>query len=305
MQQTLPHVKRTSASRTFVSKADEAILRAVNRYHLVTVNQVCRLLYKPGALTTVRSRVSRLAQANYLLRNAAFQHRIAPGPVVYSLGPKGRSYLASLGEAVPERLRKGVVTDYGFTHLTHALGVTDLLIAADLVTKHEPRVTVQTLLHEHALQRKGVRVTLADGSKAPVQPDAWIDFRLRQDRTYQTCIAVEFDRGTEHQPKWRAKVHALLAWSRGPYRELFGTDSLTIAVLTTAGEERHKALLRWTEVELTARNAQAAADLFCFAFGEPATIPPDDLFLGRRWVSPFAATPTALLELAQGAGCAG
>jgi hypothetical protein len=303
MTTTLPRTKSETASISFIGLADDAILRAINRYHLVTAEQICRLLYKPSVISYVRSRLSHLANADYLLRSDMLRpSRTGTGPIVYSLGPKGRKYLQSLDVAVPERLRKGVAREYGYLHLKHALGVTDILLAADLVARAEPRFRVATLLHEQALKRKGVKVEVAQGQRETVQPDAWLDLRLERERWYQNCVAIEFDRGSEHQPAWRSKVAALLAWSRGPYSELFGTDSLTIAVITTAGEDRLRSLVRWTETELTARAAEGAGELFCLTACEPSTVPPASLFFSPIWSVPFAPEPTGLLSIGRSSG---
>ncbi len=313
MPDTLPRPTVHKAAKTFLTQADETMLRLVNRYHLATAEQICRVLYKPSMVTIVRGKLSHLADAGYLLRNEGFQRQFAPGPIVYSVGPKGKTYLAGLKEAVPERLRKGVVTTYGYTHLRHALGVTDVLIAADGAVKGRTDVRIHTMLHEHALHRKGVRVTLPDGTKEPVKPDAWIDFRIKKDQWYQSGIAIEFDRGTEHQPAWRKKVAALLEWTKKPlgpdgmpgpslYEQAFDTSSLTIAIITTAGEERLKQVIRWTEAELTRAQARAAAPMFWVTTCDPATTKPDGLFFGPVWQSPFNPAPQPLLRVAQGGG---
>ncbi len=46
------------------------------------------------------------------------------------------------------------------------------------------------------------------------------------------AVALELDRGTEDQRRWRGKVAALAAWAMGPYREAFAAQTLTIAVVT-------------------------------------------------------------------------
>jgi hypothetical protein len=299
MPELLPTPAQQKARTLFVIKSDEAIITAVNRYHLATADQLCRFLLGSKSYAHMRSKASHLADAGYLLRNEELRPL---GPVVYSLGPKGRSYLRELGVAVPERLKKTVVRHYGWGHLNHALGVTDILIAADLVAQRTPHVRLAALFNEHALKRKGVRVSLPAGGTVTVCPDAWLDFRLEGDRWYRSCLSIEFDRGNEWQPAWREKVRAILAWAKGPYITAFGTESLSVAVIVDAGEQsaqRCQNLLRWTEAELVAQHAQHEADLFCIAALNPATADPVQLFLGPLFQSPFAPEPTPLLAVPQ------
>lgn len=67
----------------------------------------------------------------------------------------------------------------------------------------------------------------------PIVPDGWLDLLLAGN--LQMCLVLELDRGTLEQRAWRRKVRSLLAYARSPYQERFGTTSLTVAVVTTAG----------------------------------------------------------------------
>jgi hypothetical protein len=301
MPPSLPRTRQQQTLIPFVSKSDEALLAAVNRYHLATAEQLCCAVFGSKSHGYVRGKVSHLATAGYLLRSDDLRPF---GPLVYSLGPQGRDYLQSLGHDVPERLRKAVVKRYGYQHLKHALGVTDILIAADRLAKQDTRIRVHAVLNEYAAKRTSMRVALPKGEKVTVCPDAWLDLRLATTERLQTCLALEFDRGSEWQPAWRQKVRAILTWAKGPYRSIFGTESLTVAVIVDAGPEsqqRLATLLHWTEAELAEQNAQAAAELFCLGICETASITPANLFLRPTFRVPFSPAPTSLLPLEQGA----
>ena len=295
-----PHVRARSAAHRFLSRSDEAILLAINRYHLATAEQLCRAVLDSKSYGYMRGKVHQLAGGGYLLRS----DELRPfGPCVYSLGPQGRAYLQALEHDVPQRLRKVVVARYGYQHLRHALGVTDLLIAADRLAKRERWVRVHTLLNEHAAKRASLRVALPHGESVSVCPDAWLDLRLQAGERLRTCLALEYDRGSEWQTAWRRKVRAILAWAQGPYRSIFGTDSLTVAVIVAAGpqsQQRLATLLRWTEAELAAPDARAAAELFCFGACDTAIVAPQTLFLSPIFRTPFAPAPTSLLPVLQG-----
>ena len=142
------------------------------------------------------------------------------------------------------------------------------------------------VLTEHDLRRQPVVVSLPDGARTAVIPDGWID--LRVESRHQIAIALELDRGTTDQRRWRRKVAALLAWADGPYQARFATRSLTIAVVATPGTERQEALRRWTEAELRRLRRTDEADLFRFAGLTPAEISPVALFRESRWRRPFA-----------------
>ncbi len=54
----------TETKKAFVLKPHhERILEALFKYHFLTVEQVTRLFYSRGSMTTVRSLLSKLAQA--------------------------------------------------------------------------------------------------------------------------------------------------------------------------------------------------------------------------------------------------
>ena len=109
-------------------------------------------------------------------------------------------------------------------------------------------------------------------------------------------LAVELDRGTEEQKKWRRKVSNLLRYANGPYQETFGTRSLTFAVVTTAGEERLLELLAWTRAELEQNRRSRWATSSCSRAPPPDTMDAESMFLLPRWYQPFSETPLALLE---------
>ena len=152
------------------------------------------------------------------------------------------------------------------------------------------------MLHERDLKRTPVRVADDDGRAIVVIPDAWLDLRVRG--SYQVCLALELDRGTEEQKVWRRKVRGLLAYANGPYQEAFQTRSLTVAVVATSGEKRLLQLIRWTERELTDTRKESLSDLFVFTSLRLESVDVSNLFFAKRWYQPFVERPIALLETA-------
>jgi hypothetical protein len=136
------------------------------------------------------------------------------------------------------------------------------MLGAEVLCRRYPRLQLAAALHEEDLRRRGpVAVRVGGGAEVGVLEDAWLDFRI--DRREQVAIALEVDRGTTPAPVWKRKVEALLAWSK-LYPDVYGTTSLTIAVVATSGERRASQLRGWTEAELSRLSADAEADLWRF-----------------------------------------
>src|SRR5205823_5469874 len=98
--------------------------------------------------------------------------------------------------------------------------------------------TLAGMLHERVLAHLPVTVRLRDGTQTKMVPDAWLDLRITDHaglpRRY--CYCMELDRGTMEQKRWRRKVAALVAYANGPYQASYGTNVITILVVTPLGE---------------------------------------------------------------------
>jgi hypothetical protein len=292
-----------------VSLADDAVLRAMGQFHYLSALQVCHLLYSRGSLTYVRALLKELADKGllerlYLSRSSPF----GSAPMVYTLSRSGLNYLRQAGVEVQQRYRRCEVHEHSYLHLSHMLAVNDVLIAATLLPASAPamrlRIQLRQMRHEQELKRHPVRVKTsllqqgAGDEELSIVPDGWLDFSIAGRE--RMSIVLELDRGTEEQRQWRRKVRGLVAFAQGPYQEAFGSDSITIAVAVTCGQQRVKTLLSWTERELNACNQRAMADLFLFSAVEADRLSPAELFLGPLWQRPTAASDRrlALLEYA-------
>lgn len=277
-----------------VSPADDAVLRAAFRYYYLSSRQVCRLLYSPGSITYVQAKLKVLSELGLLQR--IWLPRPSPhgsAPSVYTLARKGLNFLGAEGLDVARRYRPSEQNDRSYLFLAHTLAVNDVLIGAELLSRHVPAVQLARMLHERDLKRAPVQVQDNDGRSITVVPDGWLDFRVNG--SYQACLALELDRGTEEQKAWRRKVRGLLGFASGPYQEVFQTRSLTIAVVATSGDHRLLQLIRWTESELALLKEESQGDLFVFTGVAPESTPAD-LFTARRWYQPFGEQPVALLD---------
>ncbi len=296
---TTPPVERVQQHLPLfvLGPADDAILQALFRYHYLTSQRICRLLYSKGSGSLVRSRMKRLVDAEYCIP-VFLPSRVRGGsaPTVYTLARKGLNYLRDQDIDVHKRFRLIEKREVSYLFLTHTLAVNDFLMGAELLARQTPAVVVHELRHELDLKRQPLKVKLADGTQDSYTADGWLDFHLTTTTGRErVCIALELDRGSENVSKWRHKVRKILAASKGPYQELFGTAALTVAVVATPGQKRRDDLQRWTEAELTAAGEQREADLFRFTAAAPETEPPT-LLLSPCWTRPFERKLRPLLE---------
>jgi hypothetical protein len=284
-----------SSSVPGLKPCEEPVLQALQRYYCLTSRQLCRLLYSRGSLTYIQSRLKSLVGAGYVER--VWMPKRGPSgssPAVYVLARRGLNHLKRLGAQIDRRHRPAERGRLSYLFLAHTIELNDFLIAAEELERSLRPYKVAAVLHEHTLKRHPVHVINTSGKAAAVIPDAWLDLRVAG--TFQVCLVVELDRGTEQQRRWRQKISNLLAFADGPYQEAFGTSSLTITVPTTAGERRLAELLRWTEAELAACQEESLGDLFIFASLFPGAEGPREVFLTPRWYQPFRREPVALLD---------
>ena len=322
MMQPMPVIMPKQAKKASIIPADRAvitsyelpILRAILFNHYMTAEQVTRLLYSPGSLTTVQAHLKRLRDAKGLLQ-VRLHRRTHPQPWthVHTLTQRGLRALETLGVDLPERFSPLYHKDMDPRFLDHTLAVTDIVIAATRFAQTGAGVELRGALHEHHLREKSVRVEVTEGAErrlvtVPVIPDLWLDLAVRRDNAerlaptgapYRECYVWEIDRDTEESKRWKRKVRALCAWARAPYQTGFGDAPLSaIAVLATTGERRGRALLAWTEAvirELPAPEQALPARLFRVSWGEPGRCAPAELFTAHRWYRPFESAPVGLL----------
>jgi Replication-relaxation len=297
-----------------LSDSDTDILLALGRFQYMTAAQVARLVF-PGCVDDNRysqRRLKRLTDAGYVLRlRETAKPQYGSHPYVFTLAIRGRQYLSLCGIDIPtyyrpsEEARKA----WNFPFMQHALATVDVLVAAQRLCKGqtggEVAVACEAMLTERQLKRRSTRVHVlpAPGQPArlaaeertePVIPDAW--FQLRVADGLPVSIALELDRGTEEQKYWRQKVAALTAWAEGPYRDVYETDNLTIAIVCPT-EGRRDQLRGWTGRELARRQLHRLGDIFLFTALSPVTTTPFDFFFAAHWFNPDEKPPVAILDL--------
>ena len=289
-----------------IGEPDAAILIALNRFHYLTAAQASRLLY-PNLKDNNRyatRRLKRLVDAGYVLRLRDLPKPMYGSPPhVFTLARLGREYLNRFGIETPSYFRPSEEGDKAFNRpfMHHTLSAIDVLIAAELLCKKYP-VTLEQLINERELKRRAERVIVPRAPHSPsdesrvvaVIPDGW--FQLVVGTQAPVSIALELDRGTEEQKFWRRKVAALVTWANGPYKEVFQTDNLTIAVVTPSASRRDE-LRVWTAREITHRGwNREDEEIFLITCADPVKTDPGSFFFDPVWYLPGQENPLALLD---------
>ena len=279
-----------------ISAAEDRVLPLFLFYHVLTPEQICRLLYKRGSLTFAYDVLARLAKKEYL--QVIAYPRSFPGRSqnVYTLARKGIRYLAGEGLDVPQRYHAGELAQLSRGHLDHTLAVNDVFISLERLTRERSQLRVAERRHERTLKKQGTRIQVRVGARTPVTVpvifDGWVDLHVAG-RT-RVCLGLEVERSVKQKDRWREKVAALVAWSRDGYQAQFGTKTLTVAVFTTLGEHHRANLLTLTAETLDELGERGEADLFRFS-SVPPTADPRAIWSARCWYRPFDPEPLSLL----------
>lgn len=269
----------------------------------LTPSQAARLLEKERSLTYIREQLRSLSTAKLVL---SLEGGSVTMPRVYTLTRKGREY-ASLLCSTPtdKRFRPSEERDKARNEyfITHTLAVTDVLIAARLLEKTTPGITLKRMFTERAL-RGVISVRLPDatgnGMTHPrtisIAPDASLDFLIQ--KTWQNFLHIEVYRNlppAEWRFKQKIKGYVTYAIS-GQHEVLFHTPSLSIVVIAQS-EPMATTLKRWTEQALQESNQTEHGELFFFTSLNPATASPEELYLSPVWQQAFGTAKIPLLIL--------
>lgn len=276
---------------------DIETVRALNRYFLLTAEQVRRLFYGEGSLTWAKGRLKLLTDNGYASAlavkrtdnrgNAAF---------VYRLGPGGLKLCRSLDDPVPRRLRLYQTSDSEY-YVPHTLEINNVVISADILSRAQSGVTVIDLVHEK--QMAAIKVPTGGGQYEGVITDGILTFAIAAgEEEYEQTFFLEVDMGSK-AGRWKRKVRKLIAYGGGPYKAHCDTPFFTVAVITPNGEAHMRNLRRWTTDVLAEDGLQGTTWEHSFAFtaAPAATTAPEAFWLGETWYRPFADAPMRLIEV--------
>ncbi len=281
-----------------LSARDGDILEAVYQFHYLTVPQVTRLIYGTKLDHYTNEQLKRLTDAGYLYRFPMPDSKRGNKQLIATLASKGIKHLKDICKEHEVYFRPGD-TPPSILHLQHELALNDFLIAASLLPKVEPSITLAKLLHGWQLRHMPIKVRL-NGEQVSVVGDGWLDFRLQVGKDkYQSAVWVEIDRNSEYSKQFKRKIRGLVEAVRSPaYQDLFGTDSVTIAFATPAGETRMHAMKTYVMEVLTEMGRRVDAALFYFTY-LPKEIDPKTLFLSPVWLPLLDDELVPLLDLSE------
>src|SRR5437763_3302513 len=158
MVRTTPTVHtQTGKKKTFVvTPVHDLLLHDLNTLQRATAEQLTRLNYKMGMLTTVKQRLKDLADNRYVL---PLSHPSIRLPYMYALDRKGLNYLAAQGVDVREYFRPGQEEDSAknFLFREHMLAISDILIHSSLFERSDPSYRIHTLLHERYFKNHPIK----------------------------------------------------------------------------------------------------------------------------------------------------
>jgi hypothetical protein len=281
-------------------------------FDYLTASQAARLLAKDNSLTYIREQFRSLVRAKLAL---ALDRHAVNIPWVYTLTTKGREYAGLLrGTPADKRFRPAEEHDKAQNayFIRHTAAVTDVLIAARLLAKNTPGITLNRLFTERALKRK-ISVQLPQpptrgrgkARTVCIEPDASLDFTITETwhakpQTWQDFFHIEVYRNLP-PAEWRFKQkiagYVTLA-TTGQQNALFQTPALSVAVFA-ATDTMAQMLKTWTEETLAQHALLAESNRFFFWSSNPATAHPTEIFLSPVWESAFGTAKTPLLVLGE------
>jgi hypothetical protein len=293
-RQTEDRTTRKKQPAFVITPVHDLLLHNLNTLQRATAEQLTRLNYKPGMLTTVKARLKDLADNRYVL---PLSHPSIRLPYMYALDRKGLNHLAAQGVDVREYFRPSSEEDSAknFLFQEHMLAIGDILIHSLLFEKSEQSYRICSIVHERVFKNNPIKATYERNSREETRtivPDAYLAFVYTRPYGKEETIPVmwELDRGTEDQKFFRKRIRAYIVFLKSrAFRTLFNIENITIAFATTKDHNRIKQMREWTRKELAATSEPSwLSQLFLFTSlpENMAEIEPRQLFLDPVWYLP-------------------
>src|SRR6266446_8620869 len=161
-----------------ITPVHDLLLHDLHTLQRATAEQLTRLNYKPGMLTTVKARLKDLADNRYVL---PLSHPSIRLPYMYALDRKGLNYLQAQGVDVREYFRPSQEEDSAknFLFREHMLAISDILIHALLFVKSDASYRIHTMLHERFFKNTPIKATYTRSGREETKtivPDAYLAF---------------------------------------------------------------------------------------------------------------------------------
>ncbi len=272
MVQTTPTAKSQAVKKKafIVTPVHDLLLHDLHTLQRATAEQLTRLNYKPGMLTTVKQRLKDLADNRYVL---PLSHPSIRLPFMYALDRKGLNHLAAQGVDVREYFRPSQEEDSAknFLFREHMLAVSDILIHSLLFAKTEQSYRISSIVHERFFKNQPIKATYTRSGREETKtivPDAYLAFVFTRPDGKEVTIPVmwELDRGTEDQKFFRRRIRSYIVFLKSrAFKTLFNIENITIAFATTKDHNRIRQMREWTRKELAATNEPSwLSQLFLF-----------------------------------------
>ena len=191
---------------------------------------------------------------------------------VYVLGARGREFInRDLGLSVDRGFRPDEGRHLSFTQVRHNLALTRFLVAARKWAETREDFSLSEARICYDLASVTGEVDKGGGRKrepAPVVPDAWLLFEKTEGggAPIRSPVLIEIDRGTMYKERIKKHVGARVDFVLGGgYKQMFGTEAVTIAYVAIGEEERRQeALTRWTRELLKETRRESWGQAFRF-----------------------------------------
>src|SRR5918996_2576383 len=281
------------------AKGAEKILAALAEFEYLTAEQITKLLYAPSSLSHVRKQLRLLVAGGFVFPlggKAVHLH------LLYTLSGVGRTYTAALGTSPRKRFRKGEEQEKGHNpyFLKHTMAVTDVLIAARLLSQTHPAITLSRIVTERELKRK---IYVALPERICIEPDASCEFLITEMRhdsqqTWRDFFHIEVYRNLPPvAQRFKQKIQGYVTYvDAGEHQALFHTTALSVALFAQT-PAMAATLKRWTEEALTEIERPEEGEWFFFSSLNTATASPEEMYVAPVWECAFGTTKTPLLVL--------
>lgn len=308
----------------------EKVMTGLNLLRCATAEMLIRLLsYSPNTLGDMQLLLKSLA-AEQLVEIDLPKKQTAFGraPYVYFIGPRGRRYLQSLGEAVSPRYRNRDNRLHEGEAINHSLAVADLLIQAQHLEWYIADIWLEEHLHEWDLNAKKFVVSVSE-NKQQKQERFAADLLLRfavvgNQFVFPQLLLPEIYTTRINERAWKRKVRAY-AHAFSLFQEQYGVTDLLIPVINARRTDfpklvtekidelqdlhmsrqqhnRHKEMIRWTEEEMARMGYAEHADIFYFSTIRHNRVSFKEFWFSPHWSLPYRKSPVPLIRRREGSG---